>query len=282
MITTYHIPSPPLNSYVNYFYYRDVPFPCSQAKMLPNPSLNLEVNLGGAFQVYEANQTQPFAICTESWWAGLRNAYHVIEWPSDIQIFIVDFKPGGAYPFLQLPLSELHNQVVSLEVIWGNFAAEIRERLYAAPTLKARFALLEQLLLSRLREAPAPYGLDAVQYAVAEIAKRHGALSIRALSDHIGISQKHLIEQFKRMVGGTPKELARIYRFQYVLHSIDPTQSVDWGLVALQAHYYDQSHFINDFEAFTGQRPTDYLRLRRHVHAENSENASCFLQLPTG
>jgi AraC-like DNA-binding protein len=280
MSMIYHIPSPPLNSYINSVYYRDVPMPCPRAKILPNPSLNLEINFGGAFHVYEANQTEPFAVCAESWWAGPRSAYYIIEWPLDIQIFIVDFKPGGAYPFLQLPLSELYNQVVSLEAIWGHFAAEIRERLYAAPTTQARFALLERLLLARLREAP--HGLTAVQYAVAEIARHHGALSMKALSEHMGISQKHLIAQFKRLVGGTPKELARLYRFQHVLHSIDPTQPVDWALVAQQTRYYDQSHFTNDFKAFTGHSPTDYLQLRRRVHAKNSEDATCLLQLPNG
>ncbi len=58
-----------------------------------------------------------------------------------------------------------------------------------------------------------PHGLDIVQYAIAEIAQRHGELSIRALSDHIGISQNHLGTQFKRLVGIPPKEMARFYRF---------------------------------------------------------------------
>jgi AraC-like DNA-binding protein len=181
---------------------------------------------------------------------------------------------------LQLPLSELHNQVVSLEAIWGHFAAEIREQLYATPAIQARFTLLEQLLLARLHEAP--HGLNAVQYAVAEIARHHGALSTGALSERMGISQKHLIAQFKRLVGGTPKELARLYRFRHVLQSIDPTQPVDWALVAHQALYYDQSHFANDFKAFTGHSPTDYLQLRRQVHTENLEDAKCLLQLPNG
>ena len=192
----------------------------------------------------------------------------------------MSFKPGGAYPFLGLPLSELQNQIVSLEAIWGKCAAEIRERLYAAPTLQARFALLEDLLLARLCEAPR--GLQAVQYAVTEIARRHGGLSIRELSDRMGMSQKHLIVQFKQMVGCTPKELARLYRFADVLGSIDLTQPVDWTLVAHQFHYHDQSHFIRDFKEFTGHTPTDYLRLRRQMHAEKPDRTQHLHLLPIG
>jgi methylphosphotriester-DNA--protein-cysteine methyltransferase len=53
-----------------------------------------------------------------------------------------------------------------------------------------------------------PCGLNVVRFALARIVQRRGALSIQALSDQIGISQKHLITQFKRLVGGTPKEVA--------------------------------------------------------------------------
>jgi methylphosphotriester-DNA--protein-cysteine methyltransferase len=121
-----------------------------------------------------------------------------------------------------------------------------------------------------------------VQYAVGEIARNHGALSIRALSDQIGISQKHLDTQFKRLVGATPKELARIYRFTHLLYSIDPLQPVDWTHVAFRFGYYDQSHLNKDFEAFTGHNPTGYLRLLRELHVVNPAIAPYPQHLPAG
>jgi AraC-like DNA-binding protein len=158
-----------------------------------------------------------------------------------------------------------------MDAIWGRIAAEIRERLYAAPTPQAGLALLERLLLERLAEAP--YGLDTVQYAIGQIDRQHGALSIRALSDHIGISQNHLSTQFKRMVGVPPKELARFYRFAHVVCAIDPSKSMDWGRIAHQSRFYDLSHFNKDFLDFTGHSPTDYLRLRRRFHVENPDHS---------
>jgi AraC-like DNA-binding protein len=266
-----YIPSSPLNSYINSLYFPDGSIPYPREKIMPVPLLDLKINFGDVFQVYGANHSRPIATCAESWVSGLWNTYHIVDWPLDVQHVGVSFKPGGAYPFLQIPLTELHNQVVSLDVIWGAYATEIRERLYDAPTTQARIALLEQLLLARLREAP--YGLKTVQYAIGQIAAQQGVLSIRNLSDQIGISQKHLITQFKQMVGGTPKELARLYRFAQPLYTIDPTHPVNWTLIAHQFHYYDQSHFNRDFEAFTGHSPTDYLRLRRRMHAEKPERA---------
>jgi AraC-like DNA-binding protein len=273
-----HSPSRLLHTYIDYFYYIDGSMPYPREKILPFPTLDLKINLGGAFRVYEADSTNQFETFTDSWWVGLYDTHHSLEWPPDLKIFGVGIKPAGAYPLLQLPLSELHNRVVPLDAIWGHFADEIRERLEAAPTIQAGFTLLEQLLLARLREAP--LGWDAVQYAVAQMMQSHGTLSIHALSDHIGISQNHLGNQFKRLVGVTPKEMARLIRFKHVLHSIDPVQSGNWARIAHQCGYYDQSHFNKDFVAFTGYSPTDYLQLRSRAHVENTATSQGLRRLP--
>ncbi|MEO8612310.1 MAG: helix-turn-helix domain-containing protein [Chloroflexota bacterium] len=283
MLATYYIPSPPLDAYVDHLYYLDHLLPYAREKILPDAGLDLKINLGGVIRAYKPGQPEPFMIGSDSWGVGLWSAYHIIDWPQDIQFFGVNFKPGGAYPFLRIPLSELHDGVVSLDAIWGYVAAEIRERLCAVPTLAERFALLERLLLARLSETLAQdrHDFRAVHYALAQMGLRHGALSIKELSDKIGISQNHLTNQFKRLVGGTPKEIARLYRFQHILQNIDPLHPVEWTEVAHQALYYDQSHFNKDFMAFTGHTPGDYLRLRQQVYAESPQHAWYFRALPT-
>ncbi len=278
MIITNHVVSAPLNAYIDGMRYCEGRAPYPHLKVLPIPSINLMINFDGTYHCYKPDRARPFATCAQSWSVGLWNTYHTLDWPRNMQLLIVSFRPGGAYPFLHLPLSELHNGIVALDAIWGNLAAEIRERLYDAPTIKARFGLLERLLLARLSERPR--GLNAVQYAVAEIARSRGELSIRILSEQIGISQKHLITQFKQLAGATPKELARIYRFRNVLFSLDSMLPIDWSEVAYRTHYYDQSHFNKDFKAFTGHNPTDFLRLHRQILIDNPVLAAKYL--PTG
>jgi methylphosphotriester-DNA--protein-cysteine methyltransferase len=280
MAFIFHAPSPPLNDYIDCFYYPKDSGPYPRERILPLPALDLKINLGGSLRLIDAHHSKPLATLSESWAVGLWNKSHIVDWPEDMGFFGVSFKLGGAYPFLRLPLSELHNQAVPLDVIWGNFATEIRERLYEASTIQARFTLLEQLLRTRLNEPPQQ--LKAMQHAVAEIARQHGVLSIRFLSDCMGMSQKHLITQFKQIVGCTPKELARLYRFSHILEGIDPSQPVDWTLVAHQFCYHDQSHFIRDFKQFSGHAPSDYLRLRRQIYAESPEHAERLRLLPIG
>lgn len=273
-----YIPSAPLNAYIDDLYYLDGPAPYPRQKVLPVASSNLMINLGDSFDVYQPDQTQPFITCTDSWWVGIWNTYHSVDWPPEVKLYGVHFKPGGAYPFLQFPLSELNSQVVPVDVIWSHFASEIRERLDVTPSVQAGFALLERLLLARLCEVP--WSLNLVQYAITEIAQRHGVLSIRDLSNQISVSQNHLGTQFKRLVGIPPKEVARFYRFAHVLHLIDCAESVDLTEITHQSHFYDQSHLNKDFVAFTGHSPTEYVQLRHRVASENPEHARAYRNLP--
>jgi AraC-like DNA-binding protein len=245
---------------------------------LPATCLDLKINLGGVIRTYAAEQADAVEICTESWSVGLWNTCHVVEWPDDPEFYGVFFKVGGAYPFLHLPTAELHNRVISLDALWATFADQLREQLYNVPTPEAGLALLEHALLARLREEPPQ--MRIVQYALKEMAEKHGTVSIQALSDDIGISQNYLSQLFKVLVGGTPKEIARLYRFHHVLSCVDLTHPIDWTQVAHQSLYYDQSHFNKDFAIFTGHSPTDYLRLRRRVYAEHPEHAAYLRQLP--
>jgi AraC-like DNA-binding protein len=257
----HHIPSPPLDAFIDDLHYIDGPAPTAPLKVLPYPASQLIINLGGAFRVYASHKPQPIAICTDSWTVGLWSRYHIVEWSPHVSLYGIHFKPFGISPFVRMPLSELHNQIVPLDAIWGSYAAEIRERLADALTIQHGFHLLERLLLARL--AQPQNALDLVQHAVTEIERHQGMLKISVLSDDLGISTNHLGTHFERLVGVTPKELSRFYRFASVIRAVNPAEPVDWTRLAHQSGFYDQSHFNKDFVAFSGLTPTDYLRLRR-------------------
>jgi AraC-like DNA-binding protein len=272
-----YVPPPPLNAYIDAYYYCDAPVLYPREQILPAPWLALLINFGGPFIAYEVGQTTPFAVCTDSWWVGMRANSHIVQWTAPIRFILVDFKPGGAASFVRLPLDELHQRVVPSEALWGSFAREIRERLAATAPVSAQFALLDHLLLTRLTTAP--HGWAVVQQAINQIFRAQGSISIHALSAELGLSHKHLISQFKQVVGGTPKELARIIRFDHILLKTNTVHPVDWTDIAYQFGYTDQAHFTNDFASFTGHPPTSFWRLRRQVFAEHPTHAT-LRQLP--
>jgi AraC-like DNA-binding protein len=273
-----HIPSAPLHTYIDDLYYLDGPAPYRRLKVFPMPSVHLIVNLGDGCQVYRPDQADPYVRGVESCCVGLWSSHHVVEYPTTLRVYGIHFKPGGASPFLRMPLSELHDAVVALDDVWGQDAEEIRERLYDAPTIDTGFALLQQRLMLRLTK---PTGFEMVRSGIAEIERQHGAVSIRGLAEGLGTSQNHLGVQFKRLVGVPPKQLARSYRFAHMLQTIDPEVPVDWAALALETRFYDQSHFNKEFSTLTGFSPTRYLQLRRRLQSENREQARSLGQMLT-
>jgi methylphosphotriester-DNA--protein-cysteine methyltransferase len=93
----------------------------------------------------------------------------------------------------------------------------------------------------------------------------HGGLDavrIGKIAETIGISHKHLLREFDRCVGLTPKLFARLCAFQRVIQSVGQKAEVDWAGTAAMCGYHDQAHLIHEFRAFSGLTPAHYLTKR--------------------
>ena len=173
----------------------------------------------------------------------------------------VHFKPGGAFPFLGPTAHEMADAHINLDALWGRQAAEIREKLSAIGSPEQRFLHLEKLLVARLRGSPEHH--EAVALALDRFARPGSRTATRDLAQEAGISQKRFIDVFRSEVGLAPKIFNRIVRFQRVLAIVHGRSAPDWTQLALDSGYFDQSHLIRDFLAFSGLCPADYLgRLR--------------------
>ncbi len=188
--------------------------------------------------------------------AGPHSESTILDTRHTLSVIGVHFRPGGAFPFLGMPASELHNQEVALDTLWGARAAELRERLLATRGAEARLSMLERALVGVARTAGRH---PAVAFAVSELTRAAGTRSIGSITDAIGLSPRHFIARFRDEVGLTPKLFARVQRFQQVVRTVHGAKGVDWLDVALGCGYYDQAHFINDFRAFSGFTPSAYL-----------------------
>jgi hypothetical protein len=51
-----------------------------------------------------------------------------------IGVIGVRFRPAGAYPFFGIPMHELTERTLTLDLVWGKFQREIEERVLEAKT----------------------------------------------------------------------------------------------------------------------------------------------------
>jgi methylphosphotriester-DNA--protein-cysteine methyltransferase len=77
-----------------------------------------------------------------------------------------------------------------------------------------------------------------------------------------------LIDVFRSEVGLHPKLFHRVQRFQRLVIQLHRLSEPEWGQLALEDGYFDQSHLIRDFGAFSGFSPTDYLRRLHELRSQ--------------
>lgn len=261
MLRTY-TPGPPLAEFVAFFwlYEHDGP-PHAKERRLPTGTMELVINLReDTIPVYDRRDPSRCRRFRGGVFSGTHTEHVVIDTASQASTLGVHFKPGGAFPFLGRPASELRDAHVSLDTLWGRAADALRERLLAAETPAAKFRVLEAALLAR---ADRPLERDpAVAYALNAFRRGAGTPAVSDVAAQVGFSHRHFIQRFREEVGLTPKLFCRVRRFQGVLRRLDERQDVDWAGVALACGYYDQAHLIRDFRAFSGITPTTYVAHR--------------------
>lgn len=233
----------------------------ARERVIPTGTMQLIFNLHeDELRVYDRQDYGRFQNLGGSLISGAHSRFVVIDTASQASTVGVHFKAGGVHPFLGVSASELRDLDVPLDALWGTKATELRDRLLEARTREARFHLLEQALLSQIPRLLTPH--PAVALALEEFQDAPGKTRVKEVSERTGLSQRRFIELFRREVGLTPKLFCRIQRFQEVIRLVGSGRGAEWAEVALRCGYYDQAHFIHDFQNFSGTTPTDYVAHR--------------------
>jgi AraC-like DNA-binding protein len=260
------VPRPPLDGLIDDIYYLEGAPPYPRLTLPPMPGAVLIVNLGAPFRI-RASTDIAAADYADGVVITMPTRAMEFSYPPWTRSVGVHFKAWGPAPFLPMPAAELCDRPVTLEEVWGRpTVAELRDRLATAAGPHEMLTLLEDQLMRLVCETA---GLGLVSHTSSVIAAATGAVAIGDLSVWAGVSNTHLAQRFKEVVGVTPKRLARTWRFTTIVLAIDPAGPVDWLELAGRAGYYDQAHFINEFRAFTGMTPTRYLEVRRRVLREH-------------
>ena len=259
-------PPPPLASFVNCFWYWEgAPQAHAKEQLMPNGEPAIIFNLRDEpMRIYDARDLSRCESFSYSVLSGPRTRPFVIDTAQEDRVFGIEFAPGGSFPFFRLPTSELSDTEVSLECLWRSTANEIRESLLASPDTRSMFAVTQGILM---RQLVRPLELHpGVAFALHRFCSRPQT-TVASVLDRIGLSHRRFAQLFHDQVGLTPKSFSRVQRFQRVLRKVHRASNIDWCGVALDCGYYDQAHFIHDFQEFSGFTPTIYAaRTTEHLN----------------
>jgi AraC-like DNA-binding protein len=219
--------------------------PPYRSRVLPDGSNDVIVDLSGA--------ARPFVV-------GAMRQAEVVPLAGRIDLVGVRFRPGGAVPFLDVPLCELTDRQVALDALWGGAARSLEEALAEAPQ-DQRVAVLERHLLASL--PPTPMVDDLVTRTVTLMQRTRGGMGIRAAAHALGVGERRLQRAFDHSVGLSPKRFSRVVRFLQVVRDIGRRATAPGAAAAIEAGFSDQPHFIREFKRLAGVTPTQFVVERR-------------------
>jgi len=190
--------------------------------------------------------------------SGLRHVPRRVRYTPGSAMLIVLFRELGAASFFDNPLSDFFNSSIALnDVDRGAKFSDIGLRLSEVTSREEQVAIADQFLSAQYRPRPD----NLVAQAVHLIQSRQGTIRVHDLAMKLCISHDAFEKRFRKLIGASPKQFSRIVRMRSIINGAVGAGTLT-GL-ALDAGFYDQSHFIKDFRAFTGQSPKDFLSKAR-------------------
>lgn len=213
--------------------------------VVPYPELTLFVDFGDALLVDDASGRQQRGSIV----VGLAPG-NVRGCAREADCLQIRFSPPVAHAVFG-DSSELGGTVVGLEDLWGSEAARFQEQLREAGSWEARFALARAMLG---RRCEAGRRLDPeVGFAWRRMAGSGGQARVEYLADEVGWSRKRLWSRFRAQVGLTPKQAAKLIRFDHAVRRLAAGHSA--ASTAADGGFVDQSHLCRDVKDFTGLTP---------------------------
>ena len=104
---------------------------------------------------------------------------------------------------------------------------------------------------------------DEVTYAWRRLRETRGAVTVAGLAAETGWSARHLSAQFRTETGLSPKEAARVMRFDRARRALlrrgAAGQRGPLASLAAECGYYDQAHMAREFRDLAGCPPSQLL-----------------------
>ena len=129
-------------------------------------------------------------------------------------------------------------------------------------------AFLQSYLSIYHRISPMENSNRLILHAANLLMRSSGNITMDQLAEEIGYTARYINKCFRSEVGLSPKQLAKIFRFQATVQALNHRSNQALTEVAVDLGYYDQSHFIHEFKTFSGMTPKKYCLLLQNTQYE--------------
>lgn len=221
-----------------------------EQKIIPDGFPEIIFHFGDPYQI---RITQDWELQSDNLLAGQISRHFFLRNTGRSEIFGIKMKPAAIARLFDISMHDVTDRVVPLK-------SKIQEGLPDVALMRSlrddaeRIRIIEQALM-KLLHRPAPN--TWIEKVVDVIFETRGLIPVARLCSIAGTGERQLERAFRKYIGLSPKFFARIIRFSHIFQLIHK-KNLNSSELGLEAGFYDQSHFIKNFKAFTGEDPSRY------------------------
>jgi AraC-like DNA-binding protein len=220
-----------------------------QQKIVPDGFPEIIVHFGDPYKIHLHGRWHRQA---RTLLGGQLKRHFLLENTGTTDIFGITFRPAALTHLFDLDMNDYADRVVPLRKVPGPWTT-FTNQLATCAGFDDRVMAAEEFLKAHTPDATT----NAIDRCLDILFRDHGTASMEQVCREAGVSERQLQRFCLRYIGLSPKFYARIIRFSHLLQLIKEGKTL-WSDVLHISGYYDQSHFIRDFKAFTGEDPTRF------------------------
>ncbi|MBL0324943.1 MAG: helix-turn-helix transcriptional regulator [Cytophagaceae bacterium] len=248
-------PAPSLDSYIDLFWASNGNPDFREERIIPDGSCLLLFNFGKPVSSNSGNFHLPVKRCI---FTGVFTNFISMKYDSfeDIhqQVGVI-FKPGGAYPFIRMPIEEFKNQAIDAELINKSVFEKIYDQLGEADSCESRIMMLEKIFL----EMQSKFDFHTLPQDFINLIKFRNNLKVNELVDKTGYSQQYVNKILRAHAGVNLKSLQTIFKVSRAIKMLQGDSKIEnFAALAHDLDYFDQPHFIHQIKKMTGFTPKEF------------------------
>jgi AraC-like DNA-binding protein len=252
-------PHPDLASIVDCYWSLEVPASNNPEKqrILPDGQIEMAFILGDDIKRY-TSEDGPFIIQPRAMILGQTTKPFYIEPTGHVYTFAIRFYPLGFTHFVAGGIKNLANKETPIASLFGQEKSlELEQEIIQATNVNGRIKIIEDFLVTELNNQSTIDNI--IKSTVDTLLSTKGSVSVNTiLADDLS-KRRQLERNFAKNIGMSPKQLAKVIRFQASLKMLLNRDEKSLTGIAHECNYYDQAHFTKDFKEFTGVNPKDFL-----------------------
>lgn len=236
---------------------RSFPAERFSGKMLPDGSIEVWFVQGDGIALTmprrpEATQAPGYFVY------GQLSSFATLYCTGKLKVFVIRLFPWASRSLFGVPSDELTDRIIDLEILMRNSFIELQDGLETTTSFAEAARAAERFLVKTVH---APLSASELSQAANRIIIQSGGKArIDRLAEHLGVSRQYLNRRFKSDVGLSLKRFCAALRVRICIDNEYAAPAPSFTEVAHRLEYFDQSHFIHEFQRIAGEAPGQFFK----------------------